>query len=269
MQAHATSCVGEQLPELPSNAFAARYCESRWDDRTLTDDAPFGDEVSSSGITLSGSNGLSGSLLSSNAKEEQDVIELLASRARFADAVTREEKVERDKDKRAETGLAEIRNALAQSEEFKTKGKATLTALANISKHYEMVTSRQEKMEIRARSLHDDVARSQMSFAMSQLADYELSGTNEKVTESQSKAKDAREAVMHKLRVAMGVCHQRSKDSQFEAEYLERCKSLTPAYDSVDSLYQSMAALFNQLDMAFKMAHAKSAELISRVEMPQ
>ncbi len=222
-----------------------------------------------SGIRLTGGDGLQGNLASSTERDEQAMISELVSRARQGANASRTANALQEADRRARSGLAQIDTALKQAEEFQARGADTLADLRKVPAHYEAVTARQEKMAASARTLHDGVARSQVSVAMTQLTVRALIGTNVNVGQSVSNAKAASDTVTRSLSIAKSTCAQRDSKGQYEAQYFAKCQRVVPSSDAVGKLSQEMETLFKRLDAAFKTAEARSDALIAEVDTLQ
>jgi hypothetical protein len=220
----------------------------------------------SSGIRLSGGDGLHGNLATATERDEQATISELASRASQAANAARAEKAQQDADKHAKSGLAEIDTALRLADEFQARATETMKALGKVPAHYEAVTARHEKMAAHARSLRDAAARSQVSAAMTQLTVEGLIGTNVKVEQSESSAHVARDRVTRSLSSAKTTCAQRDPKGPHETDYLAKCQLVPPAADATGKLSQDLEALFKRLDAAFKTAEARSNALIAEID---
>ncbi|MEK7946695.1 hypothetical protein WKR98_18245 [Pigmentiphaga sp. YJ18] len=219
-----------------------------------------------SSIRLSGGDGLQGNLASSSERDEQMIISELASRAKQAANATRAAKAQLNANRLAKSGLVDIDTALKQAREFQIRGTETVSALAKIPALYEAVSDRLEKMAAHARTLHDGVARSQVSVAMTQLMVEGLIGTNVKVENSESNARAAHDRVESSLSTAKTICTQRTSKGLYETEYHAKCQLVLPATEAVGKLFQKMEALFKRLDSAFKTTEARSNTLIAEVD---
>lgn len=220
----------------------------------------------SSGIRISGGDGLQGNLVSSTDRDEQANISDLMSRAKQVATVNRAAKAQEDAEKRAKSGLANIDAALKEAEGFRARGAQTVSALGKVPAYYEAVTARHEKLAARARTLPDGVARSQASIAMTQLTVQELLGTNVKVEQSQSSAKAARDRLAQRLAVAKTTCAQRLPNGTHEAEYLSKCPLVAAAAVAAGNLSNEMETLLKRLDVGFKTAEARGNALTAEID---